>query len=646
MCGIAGIIDFKRMQEGPVLIRQMLSVLDHRGPDGTGYYSDGFLHLGHSRLSIIDLESGKQPMSNEDGTVWVTFNGEIYNFQHLKEKLQIAGHVFNTNCDTEVIVHSYEEYGPECVDLFRGMFAFAVWDSRRGELFISRDRLGKKPLYYYYSADQFIFASEIKSILQYPEIQINLDFNSLKDYFNYSYIPSPKTIYEAIHKLPPAHSIIVKLLKFSGGSNINDSYGSIINSSHVLKISRKKYWDLHFKPDYSKNITDWKNELEEKLIDAVRLRLVSDVPLGAFLSGGIDSSSIVALMCGLMSSPVKTFSIGFDDQITNELKFARIVSERFKTDHHEMIVTPDAISILQKLAWQFDEPFSDSSAIPTYYVSKIARENVSVILSGDGGDEAFAGYSRYAHFMKYDFIEKIPLPVRAYTLGLLSRLMPFGMKGRGILRNMSNPSFERYAGVVTFSPQCYFDNLFSDDFKKKLGNGSGDINGLDFLRTYYNKYQSLDPLSKQLYTDLKTYLPEDILTKVDRASMLCSLETRAPLLDHILLEFVATIPSDLKLHNGITKYIFKEVMGKYLPRDILYRKKMGFDMPLAKWFKDDFLEFSKDVLFSQKCRERGFFNHNYIRKMLEYHQSPMFDLSANIWSLVFFENWCQVWLDK
>jgi asparagine synthase (glutamine-hydrolysing) len=645
MCGIVGIIDISSQPEKS-LIEKMNRVMHHRGPDGEGYYVEGPIALGHRRLSIIDLEGGKQPMSNvacpecrrRNGSAWITFNGEIYNFPEIRKELIERGHKFTTRSDTETIVHAYEEYGEKCLQRFRGMFAFGIWDEKRKKLFVARDRLGKKPVYYYHDDKRFIFASEIKAILQDETIDRMLNTQALVDYLTYHYIPFPETIFKNIHKLPPGHFLTLRIVQNANNAITNNVITNI-------ELSIEQYWDIKYDPDYSISEEEWAEALREKLKEAVRIRLISDVPLGAFLSGGIDSSTVVALMSMVQDTPVKTFSIGFKEEDFSEVKYAREIAKRFGTEHHEMIVEPDAMEVLPRLAWEFDEPFADASAIPTYYVSKMAREHVTVILSGDGGDETFAGYRRYlwANDMhKYDWM---PSALKKIIFGIPANLLPDGVKGKGMLRHLSNDPFERYAGLNTFSSPYYLKNLLASDVFadiKKRKNGTGSEYA--FLKKYYDSCNYDDYLTKIQYLDTKTYLAEDILTKVDRASMLCSLETRAPLLDHKVIELAARIPSALKIKNSETKYILKKAMGGILPDEILYRKKMGFGVPLVHWFKRDLTTYARDVLLSNDARQRGIFNPSYVESLLDKHQKKGRDLSARIWALLFFEHWAKNWM--
>ncbi len=627
MCGILGILNAngEPVDRGKPL--SMAAVMTHRGPDGEGAYCDGPVGLAHRRLSIIDLSGGTQPMSNEDGSVWITFNGEIYNFPDLKCELEARGHRFKTRSDTEAIVHSYEEYGPDCVKRLRGMFAFGIWDARRSRLFLARDRMGKKPLHYFNDGKRFIFASEIKAILQDREVSREIDPDALVDYFTHLYVPYPRTIFRSVRKLPPAHWMTVSFNTSDGRS--------------FLEIEQRPYWDLRYSPDDSLSEEDWVEGLREKINEAVRIRLMSDVPLGAFLSGGVDSSVVVAAMAAAQSQPVKTFSIGFDEEAFNELEYARIAARRFGTDHHEEIVRPDAVELLPRLAWEFDEPFGDSSAIPTYYVSRMARQHVTVALSGDGGDETFAGYRRYAWadgLSRWDFM---PGFVRKAVFGWPSALMPQGMRGKGALRNMSMGPFERYRSLITHDEPGYLDGLLAAEVKAQVALGG---NGM--FRDIYDRPAETDYLTRLQYLDTKTYLAEDILTKVDRASMFCSLETRAPLLDHELQEYAATIPSSLKLFGSEKKYILRRAARGLVPDEVLDRPKMGFAVPLGTWFKKDLDGFARDLLLSPTARQRGLFDSRFVERVLDDHGKKTRDLSARIWSLLFFEQWCRNWIDS
>ena len=633
MCGIVGTYDLSRSTDRGHL-EKMNRIMQHRGPDGEGYHFDEAVSLAHRRLSIIDLAGGTQPLSNEDDSVWITFNGEIYNFPSLREELIAKGHRFKTRSDTEIIVHAWEEWGEDCPKQLRGMFAFAIWDRNQGRLFLARDRMGKKPLYYCHSGNLFVFASELKALLQHPGVKREIDPDAIADYLNYHYIPFPRTIFNNIKKLPPGHCATVQLtpdrLQTSSGAG--------------LDISLAKYWDIDYQPDHSLTENEWAEALREKLEEAVRIRLISEVPLGAFLSGGIDSSTVVALMSKVQPDPVKTFSIGFKEKDFSELQYARQIAELFSTDHHEYIVEPDAMEVLPKLAWEFDEPFADASAVPTYYVSKLAREHVTVILSGDGGDETFAGYRRYRWASDMGRYDWLPDWARRGMFGLPGALLPQGMKGKGTLQHLSKAPFERYAGLNTFGGDYYLQNVLHGDLLASM-NSPQSLPDFSAMRHYYDDCLAHDYLTRIQYIDTKTYLAEDILTKVDRASMLCSLETRAPLLDHEVVELAARIPSELKLKDGETKYILKKAMEGILPKNILYRRKMGFGVPLVHWFKNDLVSYARDILLSQQARERGLFNPLQVEKLLVDHQKSGRDLSARIWALLFFEHWCRNWMD-
>lgn len=627
MCGIAGYIDLKH-QVDLSLIENMTRTMHHRGPDGEGYHLDGPVALGHRRLSIIDLTGGKQPMADDSERYWITFNGEIYNFPDLRERLKKLGHQFATRCDTETILAAYKQYGANCVDHLRGMFAFAIWDNVEKSLFLARDRVGKKPLYYFSDGQCFIFASEIKALLQHPAISREVDPQAIADYFNYNYIPFPRTIFKSIKKLRPGYHLQVAV-------ELNGS----------LTLAENEYWDIRYTPEPDVPEEEWCEALRDKISEATRMRMISDVPLGAFLSGGVDSSAVVAFMAQTQSAPVKTFSIGFKEEDFSETQYARQVAKQFGTEHHEFIVEPDAVDMLPKLAWEYDEPFADSSAIPTYYVSKLAREHVTVILTGDGGDETFAGYRRYPWANDMHRYDVLPDYLKKFLFGMPSSLLPEGVRGKGMLRHLSCPPFERYAGINTYGESSYLKKLFSDDLKSHL-RGEFDKTYPDFslMRHYYDHCNVDDYLTRIQYLDTKIYLAEDILTKVDRASMLCSLETRAPLLDHEVLELAARMPASLKIKGGETKYILKKALEPILPKNILYRKKMGFGVPLVHWFKSDLVDYASDVLLSTEARQRGFFNPEQVSQVLEVHKKRGRDLSSRIWSLLFFEHWCQTWL--
>ncbi|MBI3399372.1 MAG: asparagine synthase (glutamine-hydrolyzing) [Deltaproteobacteria bacterium] len=627
MCGICGKINFHNEPVDETLLKRMASIIAHRGPDDEGIYVKGSVGLGHRRLSIIDLSPlAHQPMSNEDGSVWIVFNGEIYNFIDLKKDLIKRGHTFRSHSDTEVILHLYEEEGTECVQKLRGMFAFAIWDERDKSLFLARDRVGKKPLYYRHANSAFVFASEIKAILQDTAFQRKPDYLAIHHYLTYQDVPSPWTAFEGINKLPPAHCLILK-------------------NGHV---DMKRYWKLSYLPKHEIGIEEIKSEIIERLKEAITIRLISDVPLGAFLSGGIDSSATVALMAGMVNEPVKTFSIGFKEEAYNELRYARMVAERYKTDHTEFIVEPKAMEVIDKLVWHYNEPFADSSAIPTYYVSKLAREHVTVVLNGDGGDENFAGYGRYA---ANEFSRKIhrffPTPIAKALLPLVM-ILPHGKDPKNFFWRL-----KRFLQEYVKSPEirnahwlCHFSmemksELYTDGFTDK-------VSGIDSFELLFDKYKEVEAesfLDKTLYADVMMYLPDDLLVKVDVASMANSLEARSPFLDHEFMEFAARIPSELKLKGRTTKYILKEALRGILPDDVLFRSKMGFGVPIDHWFRNELKEMAYDMLLGKRCVERGYFQKGFIQKILDEHVSGRWNWQYHIWNLLMLELWHREFID-
>jgi asparagine synthase (glutamine-hydrolysing) len=628
MCGIAGFIDMwatggqRDSAERAQLLDRMCRVITHRGPDDQGTLVKEGVALGMRRLSIIDLAGGHQPMSGEDDSVTLVFNGEIYNFLELEASLVARGHRFQTRSDTEAIVHAYEEYGAGCLDLLRGMFAFAIWDKRERRLFLARDRAGKKPLYYSVTAKgALVFGSELKSLLEYPDVEREINPEALDAYFTLGYVPDPLTIFRNVHKLPPGH-----YLTFADG-----------------QIVIKEYWDFNFEPAQSRREEDYLEELRALLDESVRLRLISDVPLGAFLSGGIDSSTIVALMARHMGMPVKTFSIGFHEDSYSELKYARIAAKKFGTDHHEFLVTPDICSIVDELVWHFDEPFADSSAIPTYMVAKLAREHVTVILSGDGGDELFAGYTRYVIERKRSGFAHLPGFLRKGMLQPLSRRLPHGMLGRNFIHNIALDKVERYLDSLSVFTDLNKESLYTNAFRRSL-NGSGGV--IASFRDYAAKVKTGEDIDKLLYIDSKTYLPGDILTKVDRMSMAVSLEARAPLLDHKLIEFVARTPASLKLAGYETKYLLKRAIKDLVPDEILNRPKQGFGVPMQDWINKQLRERIRDTLTQSGLKQRGFVEPSYVQVLLAEHERGRRDHSMALWSLFMLELWHQQFVDR
>ncbi|OLC56042.1 MAG: asparagine synthase (glutamine-hydrolyzing) [Acidobacteria bacterium 13_1_40CM_4_69_4] len=617
MCGIAGIVGLDgRPVEGSE-VRSMCAVMAHRGPDDEGLYLGPGAGLGMRRLSIIDLESGHQPLSNEDGTVWAVCNGEIYNFREVRGELERLGHVFYTGSDSETIVHLYEEHGAACVQKLRGMFALAVWDERRRQLLLARDRLGIKPLYYAEADGRLIFASELKAVLQAPWVERRLSWGAVGHLFTFLCTPARDSIVDGVRKLEPGHLLIAA-------------------AGRPIRIER--YWEVRFEPAAGGSEEDFAQGLRERLQESVRLHLASDVPLGAFLSGGIDSSAVVASMARLSPAPVKTFSIGFVEEDFNELRHARRVAAQFGTEHHELIVTPDVLGIVDDIAWFLDEPFGDSSALPTYVVSKLASEFVTVALSGDGGDELFAGYDKYLVEERERRHEVLPGPLRR-ALGTLARLMPDGMRGRNLLHHVSLAGADRYLDASTLFRAAQKRALLRPDAFERMSREDPWRTEAECLARVEGHW-----LSALQYLDLKSYLPLDILTKVDRMSMAHGLEVRVPLLDHPLVEFAATIPADLKLRHGVTKSIFKRAMRGVLPDAVIDRQKQGFAVPLGRWFRGQLGRFVRDLLLSETCRRRGILDQGYIARLLARHERGR-DLDLQLWTLISFELWCRAFLD-
>ena len=595
----------------------MCNTIVHRGPDDDGFYCDREVGLGMRRLSIIDLPSGRQPVRNEDGSVWVVFNGEIYNFQELRQQLQGRGHVFTTRTDTEVIVHLYEEYGRRCVEHLRGMFAFALWDSRQKQLLLARDRIGIKPLYFAESDGRILFASELKSILQMPEIQRNLNWSSVSHLFTFLTTPPAESIIEGVHKLEPGHLLT-------------------IGPGRVPLMER--YWNVDFVPEYGRKEDYFVDRVRELLAESVRLHMVSDVPVGAFLSGGIDSSAVVAMASMLSPDALNTFTIGFNEPDYNELGHAGLVASEFGTDHHELTLGPGALGDqMQDLAWHLDEPFGDSSAIPTFMVSKLASQSVKVVLSGDGGDELFGGYDKYVVEQRERSTRFLPAPARN-LLGKISRTMPEGMRGRNLLRHYSLPPVQRYLDALTLFRQDEMQKLFRPEISELLQPVEPWRSKAVYLESGGNWLSNLQGL------DINNYLPLDILTKVDRMSMAHSIETRVPLLDHKLVEFAATIPPEMNLRGGTTKYVLKRAMKGILPERIIHRPKQGFAIPLGYWFRDKLGSYVRDLLLGERSRQRGFFNSSYVESLVARHEQGQ-NLDLQLWTLISFELWSRSFLD-
>jgi asparagine synthase (glutamine-hydrolysing) len=617
MCGIAGFIDASHNHDdASLLINAMCQIIRHRGPDEQGVWVGNGVALGMRRLAIIDRSFGHQPIFNEDESVLVVFNGEIYNYRDLQKELQQRRHRFRTNSDTEVIVHAYEEWGDDCVKHLRGMFTFALWDRKRGRLLAARDRFGKKPFNYYWNGQQFIFGSEIKSILQ-AGIPREINPIALDEYLTYRYVPTPHTIFQGVLKLPAAHT-----LTYENG---------------VVDI--KPYWELPFTPTNQDDEATAVERIGALLRESVQIRLMSEVPLGAFLSGGIDSSLVVGLMSQTMSQPVKTFSIGFEEEDYSELPYARQIAQHFGTEHHEFLVRPDLISILPDLVWAYDEPFADVSMLPTYYVSKMAREHVTVVLTGDGGDEIFGGYTPYRR--EY-WIKRIP-PFARFILRYGSSLMPNGMRGKNRLSSLlSDPAFRSVQGTATFRNTSRL-LMYSHDYYDHVH----EHDPLERQLSEYRAASHLDITTQMQRVDARFYLADDILVKVDKASMINSLETRAPMLDQYLAEYVSSLPSTLRIRNGVLKYLLKKVAADLLPSEILARPKKGFGVPIEHWFRGDLTGYAYDWLTSSQASQRGIFRPQFIQNLLKVHRrTRSVNYSEAIWTLLCLEHWFRIYMDS
>jgi asparagine synthase (glutamine-hydrolysing) len=622
MCGITGIFDLRGMRTiDRAVLHRMNESQHHRGPDEGGTHVEPGLGLGHRRLSIIDLSTGQQPLFNEDGSVVVVFNGEIYNFQELIPELQALGHVFRTRSDTEVIVHGWEAWGEACVNRFRGMFAFALWDRNRETLFLARDRLGVKPLHYALLPDgRLLFGSELKSLLAHDGFDRAIDPLAVEEYFALGYVAEPRTIFGQAKKLSPAHTLTVRR-----GASLPEP---------------KPYWDVRFTLDNPIGVDDACSELIRRLDESVRLRLISEVPLGAFLSGGVDSSAVVASMAGLGSEPVNTCSIAFDDPAFDESAMASLVAERYRTRHVVETVKSDDFDLIDRLALLYDEPYADSSAIPTYRVCQLARKHVVVALSGDGGDESFGGYRRYRlHMMEERMRSALPGSVRRPLFGLLGRVYPKAdwapraLRAKTTFEGLSRSAVEAYFHSVSTLRGPMRERLFSDRFKAELG-------GYDARQVFERHARAAgtdDALALVQYLDLKTYLVGDINTKVDRASMAHSLEVREPLMDHELVEWLATLPSTFKVRGRQGKFLLKRAMEPHLPAHLLYRPKMGFSVPLARWFRGPLRSRVRDAVLGSRLAATEWFERDYLEQLVDAHQTGVSDNSAPLWSLLMFE---------
>ncbi len=603
------------------LLRRMNDTQHHRGPDEGDTYIEPGVGFGHRRLSVIDIAMGQQPLGNEDGSVMVCYNGEIYNYRELTTQLKALGHTFKTKSDTEVIVHAWEEWGEDCVHHFRGMFAIGLWDRKQQVMFLARDRLGVKPLYYAMTPDGwFAFSSELKALRMHPSLPRDIDPQAVEDYFAYGYVPEPKTIYRGALKLSP-------------GFRLTQKVGAPL-------AKPEQFWDVPFKLHEKMTESDAQGELVERLREAVKIRLVAEVPLGAFLSGGVDSSAVVAMMAGLDEGAVHTCSIAFKDKAFDESEYAQQVAQLYKTDHFVETVDTDDYGLLDTLAHLYDEPYADSSAIPTYRVCQLARKRVTVALSGDGGDENLAGYRRYRYAMAEQSVRgRIPEALRKPVFGTLGRMYPKAdwaprvFRAKTTFEALSRDLVEGYFHGVSIMSDAMRARLFSAKFRAGLQGYSA----IDVMRGHAARSPTDDPLSMIQYLDMKTYLPGDILTKVDRASMAHALEVRVPLLDHKLVEWISGLPPEMKLNGSEGKYIFKKAMEKYLPHDILYRRKQGFAVPLAAWFRGPLRARVQQALLGPTLADTGMFNQDYLRELVEQHLSGRRDYSAPIWTLLMFE---------
>ncbi|MFT4613215.1 MAG: asparagine synthase (glutamine-hydrolyzing) [Bacteroidia bacterium] len=622
MCGIAGLFDLSGHRDfDRDLLLAMNQTQFHRGPDEGGDFLEPGVAFGHRRLSIIDLSSGQQPMHSADGRVCVVYNGEIYNFAELGSELRERGYQFRTRCDTEVILYAWQEWGEACVDRFRGMFAFAIYDRERQSLFLARDRLGIKPLFYsVVDGSTLIFGSELKVLKAHPALSRQLEPQAVEDYFTLGYIPEPKTIYRNVYKLLPGHTLLLQR-------------GKSVPAQH-------EYWDVPFSPVATGSEAELCEELFERMREAVDIRMVAEVPLGAFLSGGVDSGAVVAAMAQLQSDPVNTCAIGFDVAQFDETAYARRVAERYKTNHVERTVASDDFDLLDELAGLYDEPYADSSAIPTYRVCQLAREHVTVALSGDGGDESFAGYRRYRWHMNEERLRSaLPLGIRQPVFGALGRLYPKldwaprVFRAKTTFEALARNSVEAYLHSVSLTSQAQRDAMFSDSLKRELQG----YRAVETFNHYAKRSPTDDPLSLIQYLDMKTYLVGDILTKVDRASMAHSLEVRVPLLDHKFVEWVSGLPVSAKLRGQEGKYILKKAMEPHLPKDVLYRPKMGFGVPLGKWFRGPLKNRLRESLLEGDLAQTGLFNQQYLQTLVDDHQSGLREYSAPLWSLMMFQ---------
>jgi asparagine synthase (glutamine-hydrolysing) len=622
MCGIAGIVsnsgaDLKAMVE------PMIEAERHRGPDDAGLWADQWCALGHRRLSIIDLSpAGRNPMASDDRSLWITFNGEVYNFQELKRELEGLGHSFRTRTDTEVVLHAYQQWGTDGVRRLRGMFAFGLWDRTRKQLLLVRDRAGKKPLFYAQVGGRLVFASELQALLACPGVPREVDYAAIDSYLSWGYVPAPATAFRGVFKLEPAHWMAVDV------------------TEKGLVSTTERYWSLDYLPKLNISEAEAAAGLREKLTEAVRLRLISDVPLGAFLSGGVDSSIVVGLMAGLSGHAVKTFSIGFQEAAYDELPHARRIAHRFGTDHNEFIVKPDALAVLPRLVRHYGEPYADSSAIPTFYLSEMTRSHVTVALNGDGGDESFAGYERYLGNRFAEMLQKVPAGV--WPARVASRVLPDSINAKNRLRQAkrflavaTEPMATRYSHWVGYFRQQEKERLYAQEFRTHLDGRRPE----DWIAALFEETRGLDAVDASMSVDIRSYLPYDLLVKVDITSMANSLEARSPFLDHEVMEYAARLPVSFKLRGMQSKYLLKRAFSDLLPAENVNRRKMGFGAPIGEWFRGELRALVKDALLSEESARRGYFDRKEVRRLVEDHLDRRADNAFRIWNLLMLELW-------
>ena len=620
MCGICGVISFEpnRLVDR-FLLKRMNDSIRHRGPDDEGYYQDAQASLAMRRLSIIDLHTGQQPISNESGDVWVVYNGEIYNFKDVRAELECRGHVFKTQTDTEVIVHAYEEYGDDCVKHFNGMFAIAIWDAHKRRLILIRDRMGIKPLYYWAGQDKLVFASELKALILHPDVPRQTNLAALDIFLTLEYVPAPHTIYESIFKLLPGHTLTVE----DGELNI------------------RQYWDVPYQP-VNHSEAECVEVLSSLINEAVKIRLMSDVPLGAFLSGGIDSSTVVGYMSQNMSEPVQTFSIGFEDDTYNEVPYANAVAKHFGTNHHVEVLKPDIAGLVEQLVLHHDEPFADTSIFPTYLVSKLARQQVKVVLSGDGGDELFAGYDTYLADKLDRYYGRLPGTLRQQVLPRVANWLPPQSVKKGLINMVKrmieggalNPALQHTRWMM-FLNSSEKNMLYRSDLREILN----DNLTADYLGGYFEQANRFDRLAQQQYVDVKTYLADDILTKVDRMSMAVSIEARVPLLDYHIVEFAMNLPPHMKLNGSRTKAILRKAVRNLVPNLILEKPKQGFSIPMKHWLRTSLKPMMLDLLSKDSIHTHGYFDHQIVSTWIKEHLDGHVNHSHRLWSLMVFETW-------